>query len=404
MEEKEANVKYPFLNIPFYIWLVNLILTVVLAGLGSHLSLILLFLLLITTSAWLLVSIFKLFKQKIDLAKTEEEVKKNKKTRLWISIGSLVAAFSLWLWLFSIVTLSNPLQESGELLNFYSNEEDLEKINGYWYNDSDYYAIVASTKKIFIFHIGNKTYTMENFYTFQNGISYNTSLSTITIDNIRMKSDDQFSADIVTDYNFSDNEPYSIKYVFNRISEEEFTKAAEEFDKEAGLTSKENNDTSESNSSVLPTTYSSGTYKVGTDIPAGEYLLTTTGKNGYVAVNADSSGEFSSLLSNDNFQTRDYVIVNDSEYLQLGSGVIATPMDQATPATSATLTNGTFKVGFDLSAGEYQVTGGGYWARLYSPNDVMGDIIANDNFEGSTYVTVKDGEYLQLSNGATITK
>lgn len=58
-----------------------------------------------------------------------------------------------------------------------------------------------------------------------------------------------------------------------------------------------------------------------------------------------------------------------------------------------------FKVGVDIEAGEYKVTAeegemGYYCVYGDSRHD---DIIANDNFEGSAYVTVKDGQYLVLN-------
>jgi hypothetical protein len=62
---------------------------------------------------------------------------------------------------------------------------------------------------------------------------------------------------------------------------------------------------------------------------------------------------------------------------------------------------GTLKVGVDIPAGEYKVTstrssGDGYWCiRNSSAADAQ--ILKNDSFSGSSYVTVQDGQYLELS-------
>ena len=62
---------------------------------------------------------------------------------------------------------------------------------------------------------------------------------------------------------------------------------------------------------------------------------------------------------------------------------------------------GTLKVGVDIPAGEYKVTstrssGDGYWCiRNSSAADAR--ILKNDSFSGSSYVTVEDGQYLELS-------
>lgn len=72
--------------------------------------------------------------------------------------------------------------------------------------------------------------------------------------------------------------------------------------------------------SVEPTTTKAsippGTYKVGTDIEAGEYKLTATGTSmGYYAV-LNSSDPFD-IASNNNFENQSYVTVNDGQYLEL---------------------------------------------------------------------------------------
>lgn len=67
------------------------------------------------------------------------------------------------------------------------------------------------------------------------------------------------------------------------------------------------------------TSVGEGMYLVGKDIPAGTYLLTATNSlfSGYYERCKDASGEFTSIISNDNFSTTVYVTVQDGEYLKL---------------------------------------------------------------------------------------
>ena len=66
----------------------------------------------------------------------------------------------------------------------------------------------------------------------------------------------------------------------------------------------------------------------------------------------------------------------------------------------SSISDGTYKVGTDVVAGEYRLTANsgtrGYWKVTLS-SGANADIVDNDNFEGSTYLTVSDGQYLTLS-------
>lgn len=94
----------------------------------------------------------------------------------------------------------------------------------------------------------------------------------------------------------------------------------------ASSSSSSTNASSESTSQTA-TTYGPGTLKVGTDIPAGEYKVTSTRSNGegYWAIR-DSSGTNSNILANDAFTGSSYATVEDGQYFEL-SGAIATPAE-----------------------------------------------------------------------------
>jgi hypothetical protein len=70
-------------------------------------------------------------------------------------------------------------------------------------------------------------------------------------------------------------------------------------------------------------TYKEGTYKVGTDIPAGEYKLKadSDGFGGYVAVEKapGGNGGISNIKTNDNFSKSKYIRVSNGDYLKVSS-------------------------------------------------------------------------------------
>lgn len=85
------------------------------------------------------------------------------------------------------------------------------------------------------------------------------------------------------------------------------------------INSKNNNDTNDSNK-----IYKDGTYKIGSDLPAGEYKFTQTSPVvGYVERASDSKMELDSIISNDVTQEQGatiYVTVNEGEYLKIQGG------------------------------------------------------------------------------------
>lgn len=141
------------------------------------------------------------------------------------------------------------------------------------------------------------------------------------------------------------------------------------------------------------TKYEYGMNKVGTDIPAGEYIIYAKNGRGYFCVSSDSNQE--DIIFNENFDYNSIISINDGEYLKM-SHCYAIPISE----NPDVLTEGTgmFKVGLHIPAGEYKLEATddrGYYC-IY-PDSRQDDIIANDIFEGQTYVTVADGQYLVLS-------
>lgn len=150
------------------------------------------------------------------------------------------------------------------------------------------------------------------------------------------------------------------------------------------------------------TTYKGGQYKVGVDIPAGEYfiLVQSTKSSGYFCVSSDANGK--DIIFNDNFDTNSIITISDGQYLELSrcNAIPFIEMPQDLFSDDTVLMEGMYKVGYHFPAGEYKLTAAredidGYYC-IY-PDSKHKKIISNDNFSGSRYVKVADGQYIVLN-------
>lgn len=152
-----------------------------------------------------------------------------------------------------------------------------------------------------------------------------------------------------------------------------------------------------------PARYYAGTHKVGEDIPAGEYYLRVSGRSGYFAILKAPNDDIDNIIANDNFDNCSFVTVRNGEYLQL-SGCYAISVNDMEPMNlSGRVANGMYRVGVDIPAGEYRVTasgssGYGYYEIDKDSRHVLNSIKSNEFFENSSYIKVKSGQYLLLSN------
>lgn len=150
----------------------------------------------------------------------------------------------------------------------------------------------------------------------------------------------------------------------------------------------------------------SGEYKVGKDIPAGEYYAKCNGINLYVEVSSDSSGDLDSIIYNLNTAGGVYITVEDGEYLEISGGDLY-ELDKAPDrgADGGYYKEGMYKVGEDIPAGEYNVESTQDLAYIEVSTDSrhqIEGIVTNDNFENNKIITLEDGQYLTLANGAQI--
>lgn len=149
-----------------------------------------------------------------------------------------------------------------------------------------------------------------------------------------------------------------------------------------------------------------GNYKVGKDLPAGEYYVKCDSYNLYLAVSSDSSGDLDSVIYNLNTHGGVYITVEDGEYLEIQGGKLYKLDDSPDRgAEDGKYKEGMYKVGDDIPAGEYTVKSTekqGYIEVSSNSRHKVEDIVANDNFKTDKKVKLSNGQYITLSNGAEI--
>ncbi|WP_313260751.1 hypothetical protein [Lacrimispora sp.] len=146
--------------------------------------------------------------------------------------------------------------------------------------------------------------------------------------------------------------------------------------------------------------YKASTYKIGNDMPAGEYVLIADDTDiKYFQISNDSTGLSNSIITNGVFQTNSIVTVDNGQYFNF-TGCYAVPISEDT--TLDTTKEGMFKVGKHLDPGEYQLWASNesdvaYYAIHKDSSHNSESIKTNGIIEGRTYVTVEKGEYLELT-------
>lgn len=147
--------------------------------------------------------------------------------------------------------------------------------------------------------------------------------------------------------------------------------------------------------------YTEGQHKVGTDIPAGQYMLIQTGSSSaYYSITSDANGN--DIINNDNFKNHSIVEVMDGEYISL-SRCYAVPLADAPVVSSydGYLGDGCYIVGRDIAAGEYKIESTeevSAYVCIY-PDVRRTKIISNDNFSGSRYISVENGQMIEINRG-----
>ncbi len=153
------------------------------------------------------------------------------------------------------------------------------------------------------------------------------------------------------------------------------------------------------------TIYKADQYKVGVDLPAGQYMLIQDGSDSaYFSLTSDANGH--DIIVNDNFDTHSIVDVFVGEYLQLKRCYAISVSEASTPAIiDGAYPEGCYIVGLHIPSGEYKVEATGErssYICIYTDTRRT-EIESNDNFEGSRYVSLSDGQMFEIKHGRIYT-
>lgn len=156
------------------------------------------------------------------------------------------------------------------------------------------------------------------------------------------------------------------------------------------------------------TKYYSGHYKVGSDIPAGDYVLYCTDDIfAYMAISSSSnSDDLDSIIENDIFKGQLYITVSNGQYLEIdGAYALSAQRAPAAKPIGGKLSDGMYKVGHDIPSGEYKLicTDEYYgYCAIYDHPIGGGEILTNDIFTDTLYVSVSSSQYLYLSGAELV--
>ena len=158
-----------------------------------------------------------------------------------------------------------------------------------------------------------------------------------------------------------------------------------------------------------------GTYKVGKDLGAGEYVLIKNEDEymGSFDITTGTSGDFDEIVDSNAFHNFEYIKVKDGQYLKLDSCTLYI-IDEVKPSMHLEkfdeLTNGMFIVGIDIEPGQYKLENINKeyngWFSLYNSLDggYNGgvDLQDSDFFDNNTLITLTEGQYLKLDENTKI--
>ena len=157
--------------------------------------------------------------------------------------------------------------------------------------------------------------------------------------------------------------------------------------------------------------YDAGVYRIGKDIPAGEYYFRAI-ENGWTLVQVltdypefdNPAARSNSVLKDGDISNSLYMTVNEGVYLSV-QGAIFYPKEQAPlpKAEGGRYREGMYLVGRDIEAGQYKITvtdkelGGHYYILSNANWDVSNGFVAAREVKRSKTISVENGQYLHVS-------
>lgn len=134
---------------------------------------------------------------------------------------------------------------------------------------------------------------------------------------------------------------------------------------------------------------SSGSYTVGTDCKAGEYILL-----------AKDTGQINWLNDSSNSKSFDnslYVKLSENDVIEI-QGAEMFPVTKHTAFVPNKVDNGMLKVGTDIESGRYQIKATNDYAIAKKYKDSISNKLEEDSVIDSQEVELKDNEYIYLMN------
>lgn len=146
----------------------------------------------------------------------------------------------------------------------------------------------------------------------------------------------------------------------------------------------------------------SGNHTVGKELSAGEYVLIATGKNPNYEIIKDKMA-----IANDTVDNQVYITIEKGQTVKLaqakmckvGEAPLFKPDD-------GVYKQGMYKVGRDLSAGEYvlKTDGSGYYAVLSDTKGNISSVLESNSFNGEVTLSLKAGQYIKILDATMKTK
>lgn len=148
--------------------------------------------------------------------------------------------------------------------------------------------------------------------------------------------------------------------------------------------------------------FGDGTFQVGKDIQPGTYRTRVGSSGCYYARLKGFGGTVDEIIANNNTDAPAVVTIaaTDKGFQSQGCGTWTQNLSQITQSKT-TFGDGMYIVGTDITPGTYKNTGvqGCYYARLRGFGNTTDDIIANNNVDAVTIVTIAASDKGFQSNG-----
>ena len=148
--------------------------------------------------------------------------------------------------------------------------------------------------------------------------------------------------------------------------------------------------------------FGDGTYQVGKDIQPGTYRTLVSSPGCYYARLSGFGGTVGEILANNNTDAPAIVTIaaTDKGFTSQSCGTWTKDLSQIT-TSKTTFGDGMYIIGTDIAPGTYRNTGmsGCYIARLSGFGNTTDDILANNNADTATIVTIAATDKGFQSNG-----